>query len=494
MDLIFTLLVFISLAAALWFRRALKRGPGLKLPPGPLPLPIFGNIFSLGRKPHQSLARLAQIHGPIMLLKLGSRSTVVISSPESARAVLQKQDQAFCNRSTPDAIRALRHDTHSVAWMPVGDQWRTIRRLCKDKMFSGQRLDAGGGVRMEKLKKLVGHVDQCCESGRAVDVGKAAFTTSLNLMWASLFSADAAEIGSHSSGEFRDIVSGIMELIGKPNLSDFFPILRAVDPQGILKSNTAYFEKCFAVFDEIIDRRVEMKSAGDRTVWNDILEALLEFYREDQSGLTLEHVKHLLLDLFVAGSDTTSSTVEWAMTELIRNPDKMQKAKHELRTVLSLDQLVQESDISQLPYLRSIVKETFRLHPTVPLLVPRRATEDTKFNGYIIPKNAQIMINAWAIGRDTSVWQDADKFLPERFLDKDIDFRGQHFELIPFGGGRRICVGMPLAHRMIHMMLASLVKDYEWKLEEGIMEVGMEEKFGLTLQKAIPLRIVPNKV
>ncbi|XP_051146935.1 cytochrome P450 76T24-like [Andrographis paniculata] len=495
MDLIFTLLVLLSLAAGLWFRRALNRGPGLKLPPGPTPLPIFGNILSLGRKPHQSLARLAKVHGPIMLLKLGTRTAVVISSPESARAVLHKQDQAFCNRFVPDAAGVLDHDRNSVAWMPVGDQWRVIRKICKDKMLSGQRMDAGRGLRMEKLKNLVGHVEECCASGRAVDIGKAAFTTSLNLMWTSLFSADAAELGSSSSGEFRDIVSGIMELVGKPNMSDYFPILRGLDPQGILRSVEAYFGKCFAVFDEIIDRRVEMKSAGDdRTVWNDMLETLLEFNREDPSGFTLDHVKNLLLDLFVAGTDTTSGTVEWAMAELIRNPNKLQKARHELRTVLSPDQLIQESDISRLTYLQSIIKETFRLHPTLPLLLPRKATKDTELNGYLIPKNAQIMVNTWAIGRDTEVWKDADKFIPERFMETDIDFRGQHFELTPFGGGRRICLGLPLAYRMVHIMLASLVKDYEWKLEEGVMKVDMEEKFGLSLQKAISLRIVPNKI
>ncbi|XP_051144435.1 cytochrome P450 76T24-like [Andrographis paniculata] len=496
MDLIFTLLVILPLAAAgLWFRRALRRGPGLKLPPGPTPLPILGNILSLGRKPHQSLARLARVHGPIMLLKLGTRTAAVISSPEAARAVLQKQDLAFCNRSVPDTSRVLDHHRYSVVWLPVGDQWRMIRRICKDKMFSAQCLDAGRSLRMEKLKNLVGHVDECCASGRAVDVGKAAFTTSLNLMWTSLFSADAAELGSSSSSEFRDLVSAMMELGGKPNLSDYFPILRGFDPQGIFRSSEAYVAKCFALFDEIIDRRVKMKSGGDdRTVWNDMLETLLEFNREDPSRFTLHHVKNLLLNLFVAGSDTTSGTVEWAMAELIRNPDKLRKARHELRTVLSPDQLIQESDISQLPYLRSIVKETFRLHPTLPLLLPRKAMEDTELNGYIIPKNAQIMVNIWAIGRDTEVWQDADKFIPERFMEKDIDFRGQHFELTPFGGGRRICLGLPLAYRMVHIMLASFVKDYEWKLEEGTMKVDMEERFGLSLQKAISLTIVPNKL
>ncbi|KAL0464694.1 UNVERIFIED_CONTAM: cytochrome [Sesamum latifolium] len=184
------------------------------------------------------------------------------------------------------------------------------------------------------------------------------------------------------------------------------------------------------------------------------------------------------------------------MTELLRNPEKMSKARNELRNVVGQKEEIQESDISRLPYLRAVVKETFRLHPAAPLLVPHKAVDDVEINGYIVPKNAQVLVNVWAMGRDSSVWPNPDAFMPERFLETETDVHGQHFELLPFGGGRRICVGLPLAYRMVHLMLATLISSFDWKLEQGLKpeEVDMDERFGLTLQKAIPLKAVPTQL
>ncbi|KAK4411323.1 cytochrome [Sesamum angolense] len=155
-----------------------------------------------------------------------------------------------------------------------------------------------------------------------------------------------------------------------------------------------------------------------------------------------------------------------------------------------------KNQTSRDPYLRAVVKETFRLHPAAPLLVPHKAEEDVEINGYIVPRNAQVLVNVWAIGRDSNVWAKPDVFMPERFLETETDVHGQHFELLPFGGGRRICVGLPLAYRMVHLMLATLISSFDWKLEEGLKteEVDMDERFGLTLQKAIPLKAVPTQL
>ncbi|KAL2477782.1 Cytochrome [Forsythia ovata] len=184
------------------------------------------------------------------------------------------------------------------------------------------------------------------------------------------------------------------------------------------------------------------------------------------------------------------------MTELLHNPNKLLKARNELKDVVGVNGLIQESDISRLTYLQAVVKETFRFHPVVPFLVPHKANTDIEINGYIVPKNAQIIVNVWASGRDSNTWSNSDSFIPERFLDRKIDFKGQDFELIPFGAGRRICPGLPLAHRMVHLMLATLIRDFEWKLGEGLNpeEMDMSENFGLTLQKAIPLKAFPIKL
>ncbi|KAJ0870974.1 putative geraniol 8-hydroxylase [Helianthus annuus] len=176
----------------------------------------------------------------------------------------------------------------------------------------------------------------------------------------------------------------------------------------------------------------------------------------------------LLHDLFLVGTDTTSNTLEWAMAELIHNLEKMLKARAEIKKVIGNDERAfEESDISRVPYLRAIIKETLRLHPPVTFLVPHKAITDVEIKGYMVPKDAQIMCNMWAMGQDPNVWSDPQRFKPERFLEVEIDFKGRDFEFIPFGAGRRMCPGLPLADIMLHLMLGSLIHKFDWKIEGG---------------------------
>ncbi|KAK3406223.1 hypothetical protein EUGRSUZ_K02387, partial [Eucalyptus grandis] len=166
--------------------------------------------------------------------------------------------------------------------------------------------------------------------------------------------------------------------------------------------------------------------------------------------------------MFLAGAETSSSTVEWALTELLRDPNSMAKVQAELSRVVGSNRKVQETDIDQLSYLQAVVKETLRLHPPLPFLVPRKAMANTIFMGYDIPKNTQVFVNSWAIGRDPDVWEDPMAFKPERFIGSKLDYKGQHYEFIPFGAGRRMCAGMPLAHRVLHLALSSLLHEFNW--------------------------------
>lgn len=184
------------------------------------------------------------------------------------------------------------------------------------------------------------------------------------------------------------------------------------------------------------------------------------------------------------------------MMELLINPEKMACAKNELRSIIGEKKQVQESDIPRLPYLRALIKETFRYHPAAPLLIPHRAEDDVEINGYTIPKDTQVLVNVWAMGRDSSIWWNPGTFEPERFLDSEIDFKGQDFELIPFGSGRRMCPGLALVDRMLHLTVASLIHNFDWKLEAGVKpeELDTSEKFGLSLHKAVPLKAIPINV
>ncbi|ESR36893.1 cytochrome P450 family 76 subfamily C polypeptide 7 [Citrus sinensis] len=469
----------------------ISRGRRKRLPPGPRPYPVIGNLLELGGKPHESLAKLAQIYGPIMSLRLGQVTTIVVSSPSMAKAILQNHDLSFCDRKVPEAImsKTYRRNEFSLVWMPVSALWKNLRKICNTHIFTNQKLDANQDLRRNKIKDLLAYVEENCRAGKAIDVGQAAFNTSLNLLSNTIFSIDLV---NPKEREFKNIVCRIMEQAGKPNLSDHFPLLKVLDMQGIRRRSTLYAGKMLKVLDRLVDQRLEQRQEhGCRiiTECKDILDTLLNIIQDKSVEIDTKNIKHLFADLFIAGNDTISITVEWAMAELLHNPEALLKAKLELEQTVGKGNLIEESDITRLPYLQAVIKETFRLHPAAPLLIPRKASKDVNIVGFTVPKGAQVFVNIWAIGRDESTWDNPHSFMPERFLGSKVDFKGQNFELIPFGAGRRICPGLPLAIRMLHLMLGSLINSFDWKLEGENMD--MEEKFGLTIQKAQPLHVVP---
>ncbi|CAN1135262.1 Cytochrome P450 76A2 [Linum perenne] len=198
-------------------------------------------------------------------------------------------------------------------------------------------------------------------------------------------------------------------------------------------------------------------------------------------------------EIFMAGSETTSSTTEWALTELLRHPESMTKVQTELKTVIGPNRKMEETDIENLPFLQAVVKETFRLHPPIPLLVPRRAMRDTTFMGYHVPKDTQVLVNAWSIGRDPSQWEDPWSFKPDRFLGSKVDYRGQHYQFLPFGAGRRMCAGVPLAHRVLHLILGTLLHEFSWEAKVDPSTFNMDDRLGITMRKSESLMVVPKK-
>lgn len=422
-----------------------------------------------------------------MSLKLGSKTTIVISSPEIAKEMFIKHDLAFSSRPIPESARVGDHAKYSIVWLPVCPKWRNLRKIATLQLFTAQKLDASQGLRHKKVQELVEFVRECQENGLHADINKAAFTTTLNLLSNTILSVDLASYGSSSAQEFKDLFSRSMELAGKPNVSDFFPLIKRFDLQGVCKMRRFYYGKIMDFFVDIIDTRLK----NPRDDKDDVLATLLELVHDKE--LTLDEVKHLILDLFIAGTDTTSNTLEWIMTELLFNPEKMKRAQIEIDQELGKDGLVKESQITKLHYLQAIVKETMRLHPAGPFLVPHKAEKSTQICNYLVPKHSTIWVNVWSIGHDPKVWSEPELFSPERFLEKEMDIKGRHYDIIPFGSGRRICPGLPLAHRMLHLMLANLLHSFNWKYgnKSCSKAVSLEERFGLTLQKAEPLQAIP---
>ncbi|XP_057549122.1 cytochrome P450 76AD1-like [Amaranthus tricolor] len=484
----YTITLLILLLTIVFFSKILPTKH--KFPPGPKPWPIIGNIHQLGNKPHCSVAELSKIYGPIISLKLGSILTIVISSPKVAQEMFLKHDLTCSGRNILDSITSVHHHEYSIVFLPVCPRWRKFKKIATIQLFTNQRVDASHVIRQNKVNELIKHVRKCSETGAPVDIGKAVFTTTLNLLSNTFFSMDLASYASSSTQEFKDLVWHLLEEGARPNVSDFFPLIKKLDLQGVKKRATNYVHKMLRIFEEIIDGR--LKDSKNGNYGDDVLSTLLKLV--DEKELSLDEVKHFLFDLFVAGTDTSASTLEWAMTELLRNPEHIAKAQLELDQVFGKNGFIRESEFSKLPYIHAIVKETYRLHPATPFLVPRKTEKDVDLCGYFVPKDKQIWVNIWAIGRNPSIWPNPLSFSPERFLEREINVNGRDFELIPFGAGRRICPGMPLAYRMVHLMLASLLHSFNWKFGDGISledKDMLEEKFGITLQKAQSLQSIP---
>jgi len=271
-------------------------GSRRNLPPGPRPLPLVGNLLGLGAHPHRSLARLAARHGPLMALRLGAVTTVVASSADAARDVLQRHDAAFSTRSVPDAARACAHDEHSMGWLSPGSpRWRALRKVCSAELFAPQRLDAHQALRRDKVQRLVSHVAGLARQGAAVDVRRVAFTTALNLLSCTILSADLADLDDRgASGEFMEVIEEFPVAVGAPNLSDFFPAIAPLDPQRLRARLVRVFKKLHAIFDEQIERRMQERAAGDPPK-NDFLDLFLDYRgAEDGRGFDRQTLLSLL--------------------------------------------------------------------------------------------------------------------------------------------------------------------------------------------------------
>lgn len=198
-------------------------------------------------------------------------------------------------------------------------------------------------------------------------------------------------------------------------------------------------------------------------------------------------------EIFGAGTETSSTTIEWVMSELIKNPKAMEKAQNEVREVYKGKVTIDETSLDELNFLKSVVKETLRLHPPAPLLIPRESVEECQIRSYDIPSKTRVMVNVRAIGRDPDYWPKADTFMPERFEASSIDFKGNNFEFIPFGAGRRMCPGLTLGIANMELPLAMLLYHFDWKLPNGVKpeNLEMDELFGITVRRKNDLCVIP---
>ncbi|XP_028789980.1 cytochrome P450 76A2-like [Neltuma alba] len=466
-----------------------------RLPPGPPGWPLFGNMFQLGPMPHRTLAHLKDRYGPVVWLRIGATNTMAILSTKTAAEFFKNHDLSFAERTITDMMRVNNYDKSSLALAPYGSYWRIMRRLVTVDMLVAKRLNETAHIRRKCVDDMlvwIAREANKLEEGRGLHVARYVFLMSFNLLGNLMLSRDLFDPESNEGSEFFTAMMGMMEWTGHANVVDLFPWLRWLDPQGLRRNMERDMGKALVIASKFVKERIEKQSTGEKAQ-RDFLDVLLEHLDNDTNE---ESLNIFILELFLAGSETTSSAIEWSLTELLCNPETLTKAKAELSEVVGSDRKVEESDIENLPYLQAVIKETLRLHPPIPMLVPRRAIHDTEFMGYFVPRHTQVFVNAWAIGRDPDAWEDPLAFKPERFLGSKIDYKGSHYELIPFGAGRRMCAGVPLAHRTLHLVLSSLLHHFDWTLAGDVTPSTMDtrDRLGITMRKLEPLFALPKMV
>ncbi|XP_044505158.1 flavonoid 3',5'-hydroxylase 2-like [Mangifera indica] len=470
------------------------------LPPGPPGWPLIGALPLLGAMPHVTLAKMAKKYGPVMYLKMGTQDMVVASTPDAARAFLKTLDLNFSNRPPNAGATHLAYGAQDLVFADYGARWKLLRKLSNLHMLGGKALENWATVRDAELAHMVCAMCETSRKGQPVVVPEMLSYAMANMIGQVILSRRVFVTKGSESNEFKDMVVELMTSAGFFNIGDFIPSIAWMDLQGIERG----MKKLHKKFDVLITKMIEehMASSHQRKGKPDFLDVLLASLEnsDDDQRLTITNIKALLLNLFTAGTDTSSSIIEWAIAEMLKNPIILKRAHEEMDRVIGRNRRLQESDLSKLPYLQAICKETFRKHPSTPLNLPRVSTEGCVVNGYYIPANTRLSVNIWAIGRDPNVWENPLDFTPERFFSEKyakIEPRGNDFELIPFGAGRRICAGTRMGIILVEYILATLVHSFEWRLPDGV-ELNMEEAFGLALQKAVPLsaivspRLAPN--
>ncbi|XP_038904224.1 cytochrome P450 71AU50-like [Benincasa hispida] len=458
------------------------------LPPGPKGFPIIGSIHLLKKLVHRDLQKLSQTYGPIMHMKLGFKSTIIISSPTIAKLFLKTHDPIFASRPISHTSNQMSFNRKDIAFAQFGPYWHNMRKICSFQLLTSLKIDSFSSIRRQELGLLIDRLREAAKNHSIVDLNSQVSSLIAGVICVMLFGKKFVD------EEFMAAIHEVTFLAGALNLGDFIPFIAFLDLQGLGRRSKAISKAFDGFLNTIIEQHVEFKDQNN-TKSGLFVDVMLDLMRSEKTKCQIDRtsIKGVMFDLIVGGVDSTSTIINWALSELIKHPQVMKKVQKELEEVVGLNRMVEESDLNQLKYLDMVIKETFRMHPPI-TLIPRKSTEDCNVNGYHIPKNTHTLINAWAIGQDPSTWFQSHKFFPERFVDSQIDIKGKNFEMIPFGYGRRSCPGMQLAMTLVRLIVAQLVHCFDWKLPNGALpsELDMTEEFGLTCPRAQNLRLIPT--
>ncbi|CAN0884789.1 Cytochrome P450 703A2 [Linum grandiflorum] len=502
MDIIFlcSILLCATLVASILQRRQQPKSRR-NLPPGPAGWPIFGNLLQLGQQPHKDLASLCDKYGPLVYLRLGNVDAITTNDPNTIREILLRQDEAFSSRPRTLAAVHLAYGCGDVALAPMGPQWKRMRRICMEHLLTTKRLESFAKQREEEAQHLVQDIWARSKTGKPIDMREVLGGFSMNNVTRMLLGKQyfgAGSSGPQEAMEFMHMTHELFRLLGLIYLGDYLPFWRWIDPFGCERKMVEVGKRIDDFHIKIIEEhRVKNRLKGDDEEDDkemDFVDVLLSLPGDDgKQHMDDLEIKALIQDMIAAATDTSAVTNEWAMAEVIKHPRVLYKIQQEIDSVVGRDRMVKESDLTQLNYLRCVVRETFRMHPAGPLLIPHESLRATTINGYYIPAKTRVYINTHALGRNTQIWVDVDDFRPERHWLGDgsrVEIsHGADFKILPFSAGKRKCPGAPLGVTLVLMALARLFHCFDWSPPEG-ESIDTVEVYGMTMPKAKPLLAV----
>ncbi|KAL6905322.1 hypothetical protein ACP4OV_002923 [Aristida adscensionis] len=492
-------LVLVFLLQHLLARRRRQR----RLPPGPrFAFPVVGHLPLLKKPLQASLAGLAARHGPVVHLRLASRGAVVIGSAELAKECFSgDRDVALANRPHLPSFREISFDYSVMSLANYGAHWRTMRRVATVELLSAHRVNLmSDGVIAREVRAMVRRLARASAgaggAAARVELKRRLFDLSHSVLM-EIFAQtrntyageDAGEDMSREAREMKEIVEEIVPLIGVANLWDYVPLLRWFDVHGVRRKLLDTIGRRDALIYKMIDgerqklKQMERKNGeADADEKKSMIGVMLSLQETEPDVFTDTCIAALVANLLGAGTETTSTTIEWAMALMLNHPEVLRKAQEEIDELVGGDRLLDRNDLPHLPYLHCVISETLRLFPAAPMLLPHEAAADCKIHGYDVPAGTILLVNAHAIHRDPAAWPEPEAFRPERFVHGGAEGKF----MIPFGMGRRKCPGEHLAMRTMGLVLGVLLQCFDWS-RVGDEEVDMTTGTNNILFKAVPL-------
>ncbi|KAM7258130.1 hypothetical protein ACFE04_013871 [Oxalis oulophora] len=453
------------------------------LPPGPLTIPIFGNWLQVGNDlNHRMLASLSQKYGPVFMLTLGSRKLAVVSDPELATQVLHTQGVEFGSRPSNVVFDIFTGNGKDMVFTVYGDHWRKMRRIMTLPFFTTKVVNQYSDMWEEEMELVVDDLEKMKSKG--IVVRRRLQLMLYNIMYRMMFDAKFESMEDPLFVEATRFNSERSKLAQSfdYNYGDFIPLLRPF-LRGYLNKCRDLQSRRLAFFNNyyVDERRKIMAANGGKHKISCAMDHIIE--AQIRGEISDENVVYIVENINVAAIETTLWSIEWAIAELVNHPTVQRKIRDEIKTTLKGNS-VTESNLSQLPYLLATVKETLRLHTPIPLLVPHMNLEEAKLGGFVIPPETKVVVNAWWLANNPKLWENAEEFRPERFLEEELNTEAAvaagkvDFRYLPFGMGRRSCPGIILALPILGLVIAKLVSKFELKPPPGVEKIDVNEKGG----------------